>query len=465
MPLVDTKCPHCGAALKINDAAKGTLLCPYCGSEYLVEQAINNVTNVTNVSTVNNYAGATIINNDSKKEFEITQGILEAYNGNDTEITIPLTVREISCSFSKYIKKITIPATVEEIDPDFAREIADVLDTSQNKIFRAENGILYKNDEIYAMGSSIKKYELKPGEHVDANFLKFIETRTFVKDIYLPSGYDAVIFYRDLNRKSSVKVHVLDINHAYLFGFDNSDFKDYESAEDYIQNGFTIEEYMLENLGNQIIFEETAKDTVEGEKRSIEKNKKLSSLDEERVRETRRLVAAGKEYNAVKSKRGKHIAGIVMYLIAMALFIVIGVSISSSYTVSSAKSTFFSSFGVMIGIALIMVIALFKASYGRPPRELKVIGGILIAIGAIDLFIVILSIFGAIEPDDASAVKINAVLLGFYGLPFFIAAMMQVVKLSKTNTLLQEKTNVVKDINSSIKLIEDKMDRIEKEYK
>lgn len=59
MPLVSAKCPYCGGNLKINDQAKDKLICPFCGSSYLVEQAIN-IVNVSN-SVVNNIKADNVI--------------------------------------------------------------------------------------------------------------------------------------------------------------------------------------------------------------------------------------------------------------------------------------------------------------------------------------------------------------------------------------------------------------------
>lgn len=61
MGLINTKCPECGAALKINDQAKGELRCPYCGSTYLAENAIH-ITNINN-TVINNNSTSITANN------------------------------------------------------------------------------------------------------------------------------------------------------------------------------------------------------------------------------------------------------------------------------------------------------------------------------------------------------------------------------------------------------------------
>lgn len=71
MPLVSAKCPYCGGNLKINDQAKDKLICPFCGSSYLVEQAIN-IVNVSN-SVVNNINADNIIVSGYDEQTEITK--------------------------------------------------------------------------------------------------------------------------------------------------------------------------------------------------------------------------------------------------------------------------------------------------------------------------------------------------------------------------------------------------------
>lgn len=67
MALIETKCPECGATLKISDQAAGELTCPYCGSKYLAEK----VTQINNVSN-NIVANEVVINNERNyKDFQI----------------------------------------------------------------------------------------------------------------------------------------------------------------------------------------------------------------------------------------------------------------------------------------------------------------------------------------------------------------------------------------------------------
>jgi len=54
MPMISAKCTNCGANLNV-DNSKDAAICPFCGSTYVAEKAINNyyTTNNINAATVN----------------------------------------------------------------------------------------------------------------------------------------------------------------------------------------------------------------------------------------------------------------------------------------------------------------------------------------------------------------------------------------------------------------------------
>ena len=89
MPLAQAKCTNCGANLEV-DNTKDAAVCPYCGTPYVVEKAINNYNTVNNISAnvVNVYGG-------NSADFEICAGVLERYNGSSTNVVIPNTVKII----------------------------------------------------------------------------------------------------------------------------------------------------------------------------------------------------------------------------------------------------------------------------------------------------------------------------------------------------------------------------------
>ena len=109
MPLVQAKCTNCGANLEI-DNTKDAAICPYCGTAFIVEKAINNynVTNQIHAGTVNIYGG-------NSADFVIRGGVLERYNGAATDVVIPNSVRIIGeYAFEKTaVTSVTIPVSVQ----------------------------------------------------------------------------------------------------------------------------------------------------------------------------------------------------------------------------------------------------------------------------------------------------------------------------------------------------------------
>lgn len=88
MALVPAKCTNCGAALQV-DNAKDAAICQHCGSAFIVEKAINHyhVHNTITADTVNVYTAAA--------DFVIRAGVLEKYNGAETDVVIPAGVKII----------------------------------------------------------------------------------------------------------------------------------------------------------------------------------------------------------------------------------------------------------------------------------------------------------------------------------------------------------------------------------
>ena len=111
MPLVAAKCTSCGASLQV-DITKEAAVCPYCGTAYIVEKAINyyNTTNQIHADVVNIYGGAS--------DFVIRAGVLEKYNGASANAVIPDVVNIIgSEAFSGCIglTGVVIPNSVTSI--------------------------------------------------------------------------------------------------------------------------------------------------------------------------------------------------------------------------------------------------------------------------------------------------------------------------------------------------------------
>lgn len=115
MPLVPGICTQCGATLSA-DNSKDCMICPYCGTPFIVEKAINHFQNTYNISNsvVNFYGG-------ESRDFVIRAGALERYNGADVIVTIPNTVKAIgqqAFSGCSALQEVTIPEGVDSIEED-----------------------------------------------------------------------------------------------------------------------------------------------------------------------------------------------------------------------------------------------------------------------------------------------------------------------------------------------------------
>ena len=109
MALVPGICTQCGATLSA-DNSKDCMICPYCGTPFIVEKAINHFQNTYNISnSVVNFYG------EECKDFVIRAGVLEKYKGENVVVTIPDNVTVIgegAFSGCYGLKKVTIPEGV-----------------------------------------------------------------------------------------------------------------------------------------------------------------------------------------------------------------------------------------------------------------------------------------------------------------------------------------------------------------
>ena len=62
MPLVNAKCPNCGATLKTDDS-KDAAICEFCNSAFIVERAINNFNTTINIANAQILVSDVDINN------------------------------------------------------------------------------------------------------------------------------------------------------------------------------------------------------------------------------------------------------------------------------------------------------------------------------------------------------------------------------------------------------------------
>ena len=87
------------------------------------------------------------------KDFEIEDGVLIDYTGNETKVIIPDRVTEIEdCAFSdcSSLKEITIPDSVTFIGENAfmgCLSLEEIKVSPDNKYYSSENGVLFNKDK------------------------------------------------------------------------------------------------------------------------------------------------------------------------------------------------------------------------------------------------------------------------------------------------------------------------------
>lgn len=121
MGLIECKCPNCGSVLKINNNLESAV-CEYCGSTFVVEKAIYNITNITNnninAQTVNIYQG--------NSDFDIEARILKRYKGENTIVHIPENVKISECKFPDGVTEIYYPDTCITVNNKFPTSLEKI---------------------------------------------------------------------------------------------------------------------------------------------------------------------------------------------------------------------------------------------------------------------------------------------------------------------------------------------------
>ena len=111
-----------------------------------------------------------------EKDFEIEDGVLTKYNGQNSDLILPEGITHIgkySVSGNTNIKSITIPKTVTKIDEygfSFSDNIKKINVDKENKFFTSVDGVLYTKD---------KSILLMAPEGIEDNFI----IPSFVKEI------------------------------------------------------------------------------------------------------------------------------------------------------------------------------------------------------------------------------------------------------------------------------------------
>ncbi len=154
MSIVDAKCPNCGAQLRV-DNSQAALICQYCESAFVVEQAINNYNVTNNVTNSIQADQVTIVQQGGSSGFEIIAGKLLKYNGAATDVVIPEGV--VDCHWNNAfghcidsITSVSIPTTftnLEWLSQLSGNKLNAFVVPSNHPAFLSENGVLYNKDK------------------------------------------------------------------------------------------------------------------------------------------------------------------------------------------------------------------------------------------------------------------------------------------------------------------------------
>lgn len=115
MNLIPGICTQCGATLSV-DKEKDAMVCPYCGTPFIVEKAIQHFNTTYQITNHINAQNVYIQNENSG--FEIVGGILKKYTGADVDVVIPDGVLKIGRNAFRetMIRSVRMPDSVLEIE-------------------------------------------------------------------------------------------------------------------------------------------------------------------------------------------------------------------------------------------------------------------------------------------------------------------------------------------------------------
>ena len=195
MPLVQAKCTNCGASLQV-DGTKDAAICPYCGTPFIVEKAINyyNTTNQISANVVNIYG-------DTAKDFIIRGGKLEKYNGSSPDVVIPNTVSVIgekafeNCSA---LTSVVMPDSVVEI------EKYAFSDCSRLEKIELSNSLTIIKDYAFNRCASLTDITIpnsakEIGGHVFGGC-------TSISHITIPNGVSSIVCFQGCTGLSSITI-------------------------------------------------------------------------------------------------------------------------------------------------------------------------------------------------------------------------------------------------------------------
>ena len=140
MALVEAKCKNCGGVLSV-DKKKDAMICPYCGSAFVVAEAINNFNTHYIINNSIKAENVFIENSDDIEKrtgFNIINNVLIKYTGANSNVKIPdgvIKIGDKAFSGNEHIQAIEIPSSVDYVGKEaFAKTSIRTLDLSNAKL-------------------------------------------------------------------------------------------------------------------------------------------------------------------------------------------------------------------------------------------------------------------------------------------------------------------------------------------
>lgn len=182
--LIPGICTQCGATLSV-DKEKDAMVCPYCNTPFIVEKAIQNFSNVYNITAQNVYVQGSI-----ESEFKIEAGVLKKYSGQSLHIKIPHGVKKIDQGVfvGSMIETVELCDDVIEVDGrafnccDYLKEIRFSANLEHAYCF--DRNSFRSLESIYVSSNLLGKVHFNFG-YIDIDTDRFVCSANKLVNIYV----------------------------------------------------------------------------------------------------------------------------------------------------------------------------------------------------------------------------------------------------------------------------------------
>lgn len=195
MGIIPGICTQCGATLTV-DTEKEAMVCPYCGTAFVVEKAINTFNNTYNVT--NHITAQNVYIQKEEDDFEIIGGVLIKYTGESTDVVIPEGVVKIDKDAFSHtmIQSVKMSDRVVEIDSAFegCKLLQEVQLSNNLKFLKGTAFTGCESLKSIALPSSLEVLERQV-----FNFCEQLHTVSMSKKLIHSRGYAPQTFLRCSN--------------------------------------------------------------------------------------------------------------------------------------------------------------------------------------------------------------------------------------------------------------------------